>query len=77
MEKLGYRENYERLLNLFPDRASISSSEAASVLGCCSKTVLAAIKRTRNPIPATKVSAKKYIISITDLARWLSAEKRC
>ena len=76
MEKLGYRENYERLLNLFPDRASISSSEAASVLGCCSKTVLSAIKITRKPIPAVKVSSKKYLISITDLARWLSSERR-
>lgn len=76
MEKLGYRENYENLNELFPGRASISTSEAASVLGCCNKTVLSAIKRTRNPIPAVKVSSKKYLISITDLARWLSSERR-
>lgn len=76
MEKLGYRENYEKLNTLFPGRASISTSEAATILGCCNKTVLSAIRRSRNPIPAVKVSSKKYLISVTDLARWLSNERR-
>ena len=72
MEKKDYRINLEMLMKLFPERASISTQEAADVLDCSDKTIRSAIKRRYNPLPAVKISSKKYLIAIPSFARWLS-----
>ena len=71
MEARGYRENYERLNELFPGRASITIEECASVLGVNHKTVRETIKRVINPIPTVKVGRRR-MIPIARLARWMS-----
>ena len=72
MEKQDYRINLEMLMKLFPDRASISTQECADVLSCSDKTVRSAIRRRVNPLPAVKITPKKYLIAIPSFARWLS-----
>lgn len=74
MEKQDYRINYELLLKMFPDRVTISTGEAANVLGCAESSVRAAIKRVRDPLPAQKVGKSKWVISIPSFARWLSSQ---
>lgn len=71
MEPRGYRENYERLNDLFPERVSISIDECASVLGVNHKTVRETVKRVNNPIPTVKVGRRR-MIPIARLARWMS-----
>ena len=71
MELKSYRDNYERLNDLFPGRMSISIDECASVLGVNHKTVRETVKRVNNPIPTVKIG-KRRMIPIALLARWMS-----
>ncbi len=70
MEKSGYRENYEILRDLFPGRATISTVEAANVVGSDVRTIRAAIERVNDPLPARKIGTKT-VIPIPALARWM------
>ena len=74
MEKPDYRINYEMLLKMFPDRVAINTKEVATVIGCADSTVRAAIKRTRNPLPAQKIGKNMWAIPIPSFARWLSSQ---
>lgn len=74
MEMRGYRENYERLNELFPNRVSISILECAVVLGVNHKTVRETVKRVNNPIPTVKVGRRR-MIPIPQLARWMCINK--
>lgn len=71
MELKSYRDNYERLNDLFPGRMSISIDECASVLGVNHKTVRETVKRANNPIPTVKIG-KRRMIPIALFARWMS-----
>ena len=70
----GYRDTLAMLSERFPTRTSLSVNEAAQVLGVHPQTIVAAINRKRNPLPAQNISAglknKKFVISIPALARW-------
>lgn len=71
MEKTGYRENYELLRELFPGRATLSTTEAAEAMGTDVRTIRAATELVRNPLPSCKVGEKKTVIPIPALARWM------
>ena len=70
MEKAGYREAYNMLREKFPDKVALDADEVAAILGADIKTVYAAFKRRNNPRPAKKLCGK-WVVSITELARWL------
>lgn len=70
MEKKGYREAYERLDNMFPDKAAISVKEAAKALGVSEDIVRENIKKAKNQLPHKKIGGR-VIIPITQLARWM------
>lgn len=70
MEKQGYRENLEFLVDKFPDKSAISIKEAAKTLDMSESTIRDAIKRRMNPFPAKKVGGR-VIIPIPQLARWM------
>lgn len=74
MEKQDYRINYELLIKKFPNRVSITPKEAAEVMGCTDKTVRAAIRRVRYPLPAQKLGKKLWVIPIPSFAQWLSTQ---
>lgn len=71
-EKPDYRINLEMLQKLFPGKMSITTLDAANVLGCSVKSIRSAIIRRIKPLPAVKVTPKMYLISIPSFARWLS-----
>ena len=71
MEKKGYRENLEQLSVMFPDRLTITPQEAARILGCNIKTIYTSMARVRNPLPAVRLTPKKILIPISELANWL------
>lgn len=67
--------NLEAIIHeLYPGRAFLKPKEAAEVMGLNIKTVIAAIERKYNPLPARNVSNgiknKSYIIPITTLCKW-------
>jgi hypothetical protein len=68
------KELRELIQGRFPERAFLSPKEAAELMGVNIKTVVAAIERKYNPLPARNVSNglknKKYIIPVTELCRW-------
>lgn len=70
----GYRDTLALLSERFPTRTALTITEVAEVLGVHPQTVVAAINRKKNPLPAQNISAgsknKKYVISIPALARW-------
>jgi hypothetical protein len=70
MEKQGYREALAHLLEMFPDRATISVKEAALVLNSNINTVYNAINKKRDPLPSKKLCGKT-VIPITAFARWM------
>ena len=73
MEKPGYRDQLEVLLEKFPGRATLTVPEVAEVLCVSALTVRNMIRRKQNPLPAQNMSTKKhaiYHIPITALARW-------
>lgn len=71
MEKAGYRENYELLRELFPGRATVTTTEAAEALGSDVRTIRAATELVRDPLPSRKIGEKKIVIPIPALARWM------
>lgn len=70
-EKEGYREQIERLAEIYPGKVALTVVEAASVLGIDKRTVLLLIQRKK--LAATDISKgqknKRYIIPITAIAR--------
>lgn len=70
-EKVGFREQLERLAEIYPDKVTISVPEAARVLGIDKRTVVALIQK--KILPAMNISSggknKRYIIPITAIAR--------
>lgn len=71
-EKEGYREQIERLAEIYPNKVVLTVPEAASVLGLDVRTVLALIQNKR--LVATNISAgkknKRYVIAVSALARF-------
>lgn len=74
-EKIGYRENYELLRELFPGRATVSTTEAAQAIGIDVRTIRAAIELVRDPLPSCKIGEKKVVIPIPALARWMCGRR--
>ena len=70
MEKQGYRENLELLLDKFPDKVAISVKEASAVLGRSESSVRDAMKRRRDPLPFKKLGGS-VVIPLPQLARWM------
>lgn len=70
-EKVGFRDQIERLSSIYPDKIALSVIEAAKVLGVDKRTVLVLIEKKQ--LAAMDVSKgeknKRYIIPITALAR--------
>lgn len=67
----GYREQLERLTELFPGREVLTLPEVCKMMGCGRQTLLA--DRT---FPAKQIGGKgKYYIPIVALARWLMTIK--
>lgn len=64
----------ELISELYPGRAFLKPKEAAAVMGVNIKTVIAAIERKYNPLPARNVSSgiknKSYIIPIPEFCKW-------
>ena len=71
-DKQGYREQIERLAEIYPGKITLSLSETASVLGIDKRTVIAMIERKK--LLATDISSgrknERYIIPITAIARF-------
>lgn len=71
-EKQGYREQIERLAEIYPGKITLSLSEAASALGIDKRTVVTMIEKKK--LAATDISAggknKRYRIPITAVARF-------
>lgn len=71
-DKQGYREQIERLAEIYPGKITLSLTEAASALGIDKRTVMVMIDKKK--LPATDVSTgkknKRYIIPITAIARF-------
>lgn len=65
-EKEGYRELYASLRERFPERESISVTEAATILGVHRTTIA-----NDDAFPKVRVG-RKIIIPLVQLARWLS-----
>ncbi len=74
MRAKGYDEFIEIIERLYPGRAFLKPKEAAAVMGCNIKTVVAAIEKRHNALPARNISGgiknKSYIIPVSELARW-------
>lgn len=70
-EKEGYREQIERLAEIYPGKIALTVIEAANVLGIDKRTVMVLIQRKK--LAATDISKgaknKRYIIPITALAK--------
>ena len=68
------KELEARINEKYPDRAFLKPNEAAELMGLNIKTVIAAIERKYNPLPARNISNgiknKSYIIPITELCKW-------
>ena len=71
-DKQGYREQFERLAEIYPGKITLSLTEAASALGIDKRTVMVMIDKKK--LPATDISTgkknKRYIIPITAIARF-------
>lgn len=72
-------EMRDLIKELYPGRAFLKPKEAAKLMGVNIKTVIAAIERKYNPLPARNVSNgiknKSYIIPVTELCRWGSGKR--
>lgn len=71
MEVKGYRESLEMIREYFPDRISINPDECAKLMGVDRKTVYAAIRKAKNPLPSKRLGSRGYQIPVTRLAEWL------
>lgn len=73
MEKKGYREIIEHLNEIFPKKIALNVEEAANVLGIDRRTLLSLVERKRlSAMNVGNGTKKKYIISITALAKAMS-----
>ena len=71
-DKQGYREQIERLAEIYPNKVMLTVPETASVLGVDKRTVVSLIAKKK--LAATDISSsnaknKRYIIPITAIAR--------
>lgn len=66
-EPVGYRDQLERLAELFPGREILTLREVSKMFGCHKQTILA------DPtFPAKRMGNKgKYYIPVAGLARWM------
>lgn len=71
-EKEGYREQIERLAEIYPNKVLLTITESAGVLGIDKRTVLALIKKKK--LLATNIAAgtknKRYMIPISAIAKF-------
>lgn len=70
MEKEGYREALNMIMDMYPGRMALSVKEVAAVTGSNIGTVYEATKRAKKPLPSKKLGGK-IVIPITQLARWM------
>jgi excisionase family DNA binding protein len=71
----GYYEMIGRLAEIYPDKAALSVTETAKVLGVDRRTILSMI--LKKTLSATDISAKgsknkRYIVPVTAIARMLA-----
>ena len=70
----GYYELLELVERKHPDKAFLKPREVAELLGCNIKTVMAAINKKYNPLPARNVGGgiknKSYLVPVTEFCRW-------
>jgi hypothetical protein len=75
----GYYELLELIEKKHPEKAFLKPKEAAEIMGVNIKTIMTAINKKYNPLPARNVGAgvknKSYIIPVTELARWAVARR--
>lgn len=71
MEKQGYREALELLVERYPNRATLTVKETAETMGIPLNTVYDSINRVRNPLPSKRLG-RKIVIPIPALARWMA-----
>ena len=72
---MNFRDNLELLTTLFPGRATISPKEAATAMGADVGTIYDAMRRVHNPLPSVKLSPKKIVIPVAQLASWMSLRR--
>lgn len=70
MEKEGYREALNMIMDMYSGRMALSVKEVAAVTGSNIGTVYEATKRVKKPLPSKKLGGK-IVIPITQLARWM------
>lgn len=70
MEKEGYRESLNMLMEMYPGRVALSVKEVAQITDSNVSTIYDATKRVKKPIPSKKLGGK-VVIPITSLARWM------
>lgn len=70
MEKEGYRESLNMLMEMYPGRVALSVKEVAQITDSNVGTIYDATKRVKKPLPSKKLGGK-VVIPITSLARWM------
>lgn len=70
MEKEGYRESLNMLMEMYPGRVALSVKEVAQITDSNVSTIYDATKRVKKPLPSKKLGGK-VVIPITALARWM------
>lgn len=70
MEKEGYRESLNMLMEMYPGRVALSVKEVAQITDSNVGTIYEATKRVKKPLPSKKLGGK-VVIPITSLARWM------
>ncbi len=64
----GYREQLERLAELFPGKEVLTLPDVCKMMGCHRQTLLA-----DKTFPAKRINSQgKYYIPIVSLARWMT-----
>lgn len=67
----GYYEQLEFIKELCPGVTDLTVKQCADIMGLDIRTVYNMTKRVKDPLPVKKVGAKKVVIPIPALARWL------
>ena len=70
MEKEGYRESLNMLMEMYPGRVALSVKEVAQITDSNVSTIYDATKRVKKPLPCKRLGGK-VVIPITQLARWM------
>lgn len=71
-DKEGYRDQIERLAEIYPNKVALSVSETARVLGIDRRTVVVLIEQRKlaaMDIASKQSKNRRYIIPITAIAR--------